>query len=285
MGLIDLYPQPVRATTSLPFSSGVTWRKNDLYNRVNWSWFEIVASTPVDYAAVSLDAHNPGNAKIMALAVGSAGAEVVKIVAPTRTISGLAAPINFNAPIPIDIPAGSRVSVAAMSSTAHTQPIQARFYPAPLPDLAGLTRFDYGPVDLLNGGAGWGNGALLQMPTVAHQMSAWREITAPGTNNTPDGASMPHIYKMLGFVFSNGTTTSGLDNDELILDLAHGAAGNEIVFAEGIYATSVVNWMFSFSSAIWIPWGRPAGERVSVRVQRRNAGRSLNLFVSMVGLK
>jgi len=284
MTLIDLFPQPDLATTVLPGPPVATWRKNDLYVASNWSWFEIVAATPRDYAAFNMVTNPHGNngGRLLAVAFGPAGSEQVKYVGPAFTKGAF----GLSNAIPLAVPAGTRVSIAAMSWTNALIGAQLHFFPAPLPDLSSLTRADYGPVNLLDGGGLWGTPQNIQWPATAHTKTAWQEIINLGANNVVTGAAgTTHVYQMMGLILSHSLSASALDANAFVFDFATGPAGSEEVFLEGLHSEAINSSDYSSPSITWVPWGRPAGDRLAVRVQARTLASLPQMGIAAIGLR
>lgn len=290
MGLVDLFPQPNLADTSLP-AIGKAWRKNNLYLASNWVWTQAVASTPVDYAGYFVSASSMSssteNSSMIGVATGTAGAEKVIAVIPSSRKNDPNGNFDFSFSVPRPIPAGTAISLSSMAWTNYTCTAQVALMPVPLPQVDFASQIDYGPVDLLNNGGGYGLGFMPVFPATAHVKSDWQEITAAGTNNRViNGGVTMADYAWLGLVVRINASLSGLDTMSIVMDLAHGLAGSEVPFIEGMYIRARTSFVFGQPTIFWIPWGRPAGDRISVRLQHSNAGIAQpNFAISFIGLR
>lgn len=107
-------------------------------------------------------------------------------------------------------------------------------------------------------------------PTVANTKTAWTEFSHVGeTGNVLNGDSLPHQYKYLG-LWIGGSGRADSADVNLLIDLAYGAAASEVPFLENYYyQLARYTYHTADGHILWMPWNRPAGDRISIRIQAR----------------
>lgn len=264
MAMLQHYPTANLADSTLPAFSGRI-RGADL-TAASLTWTELVSATPEAWGGFTVQTLGLGvNQGVGLIAVGAAGAEVIIANFPATNYS-----FHNEIFLPIPIPAGSRVSFAAAGSTTITGSCLITGYPAALfPAVPGVSVCDCGPFDLSGSSATYGLPPQTAVPGTANTKSAWVEASQLAYGgNLLQGNALPHVYKYLGLSFVNFRTTLSTDTWWSVADVAHGAAGAEVAFIENMpIRVAPFNAEINGPGIHWIPWNRPAGDRISFRLQ------------------
>lgn len=243
------------------------------------TWTEMAASLPEDVAGFEVSGGS--GAGVVHLAAGSVGNEVIFgsfIIQGNGIGSG-----HF---IPIPQPAGTRISMGIVRGTAtanFTGSLMA-VRAADMPAASTLTNMDVGCVNFAaNDTQGVGI-----TPTVANTKTAWVEMShADNTGNILNGASLSYQYKYLGLQYKM-QGRADLDQFSYLVDVAYGPAASETVVVED-YAQHIFRYQYTSNHGpiIWFPWNRPAGDRISIRMQidKIIAGDSDSLQFYLYGLR
>ncbi len=124
----------------------------------------------------------------------------------------------------------------------------------------------------------------------AHQAVGWLSqlgsttVTAPVATNTKTGAVYSELvaattYEWHGFwLIAGGTGTSNTRTD-ILLDIAIGSAGNEVVILPDV----LVGWKDSTSVnpfRLWVPLRIPRGSRISARCQAAISADTVSVFLN-----
>lgn len=241
--------------TAFTAVSGSTLLGNMFVEASN-TWTEVWASLPEAVVGFWIQSHS--GSCIIHLAKGSVGNEVrfASVHEGPQQSSG------FYVPIPQV--AGTRISLAIVGGNKD---VQLYYMPASaVPAVPSFTHLDVGPFACSTGSAG---GVMLS-PTVANTKTAWTEFSFSGeTGNVLNGDSLPHQYKYLGLKVGGSGRADSADINMLV-DLAYGPAASEVPFLENYYF-QLARYTYHNADAhvLWMPWDRPAGDRISIRMQVR----------------
>ncbi|NIZ63514.1 hypothetical protein DL239_21390 [Sedimentitalea sp. CY04] len=191
--------------------------------------------------------------------------------------------------VPLPVAAGTRLSTfhSGWSTCPYHVGISGvKAGDLPLPPYKFL---DLGPCDLDATTSAYGKGAVVPGATVDDTPTPWTELTIVGGQSTPNnlmqGSGLLHDYAELGFMFTNvyNNPTSTVSRR---IELAYGSPGSEVAFAE-------LDWRLPTNqndgqpdaSPTWVPWGRPAGDRISARYKTTEAVNDPGMYVTMMGLR
>lgn len=222
-------------------------------NNVKGSWVQLTASSPTDTVMVlvsiqydsTLDAGFFSTGVPVDIAVGGAGSEVI-------VINNILMYVNYYNPqciyalLPLNIPAGSRISARAADSYGGTFTSRVQ-----------LTLFD-GSFEIGDGISGYDSVGFVSGSSIGTQ------VFDPGSNNTKGSwtqlvASTTRDY--VGFMPITSFKLGG--SRTYMIDIAIGSGGNEKVILPNLL-------MSGDSGAIcnaFFPIAIPAGTRISARKQ------------------
>lgn len=276
VGFSLVAPQPDLLDTSLVqpgWSGGVT----DLTDPSAFSWSEVVASTPEDWAGFHVaSGGTDSHAMLLMIASGPSGSEEIMAMIPADYLQNAAEGVNFSTYLPLPVPAGTRLSWQWLGATTVTKPAQIFGVRASdFPVSTGLTKLDSGPFNIDAAFPEKYHGVILAHPAANNTKSAWTELSFlsgnAATSNAIQGSALPHHYKYIGFalrILRVGTSV----NLNFSYDIGYGPAGSETILIEGIHSLQNIAAprQNPFASPLWLPWDRPAGDRIAIRLQTDN---------------
>lgn len=234
------------------------------------TFHELVASTSESWAGFYSVFWEINNNGIMHFAKGSSGNE--KIFASVFNIAGNR---SFTTYIPIPIPAGTRISAALTSKFSYNfaagtiEAVPARNFKS----LPNFIRMDVGPFNLTANTTDYLTGTVVDAGGTANTKSAWTEISQTShSGNILQGDSLPYRYKYLGWRCDLADFGTTAESPNFLVDLAYGASGSEVAFIENhpMKIKSYSSTAVPHNDIRWIPWNRPAGDRISARIQCDN---------------
>lgn len=290
-GLSQVFP-PVSALTMV--ANGVqTLSPATLNDPSIMSWGEVVPSVPEDWAGFyvmvgGFDAH----ATMAVVATGAPAVEQTIAVIPLRPAAQSGSNnLDSTFYVPIPVPAGTRLSLTLVGMTTVTVParivgVRATGFPAS----SGLTRLDSGPYLLENSYPDTHRGVEMPIPTANNVKTAWTELSIAGANSTTgnilQGSALAHQYEFLGIVFETETAATS-NYPGLAFDLAYGAAGAEVAFVEDMFTVFRAGTQNSGNGRfpLWFPWGRPAGDRISMRFRISDITQIIKFRPVLLGLR
>lgn len=220
------------------------------------AWTELVASTSADAVLLALSLLGDINSGTFGgiridIGVGPSGSEVPVVEGWFLQGRGSGNFLNMvENNIPVQVPAGSRLSIRATSDATST----SLMYKGRLYGGAFLDDTPYSLVTAYGFNADGINGIDVDAGPTANTKSAWAEIVA----------SMPDDVKAF-YLCIGGSDNTALANGEFLFDVAIGPSGNEQIIAAnmGFRATS--------SEGIRLPMfvahPLPVGTRVAIRMQ------------------
>lgn len=227
---------------------------------------ELTAATAADWSGFYVTTRRLVNG-FMNIYKGASGSEVrVATITPPSSLSDDNAFIFF---VPIPIPAGTRLSFTAALGISQTVEVgvtgmlSANYDAEP-----GYTVLDCGPFDL--DGTWTGSDFHVQVDpgsTANTKPASMTELSFPArTGNVLNGDSLSYSYAWIGFMFSDNAQFQ--TDQRRFWDVGYGAAGSETLIIEDLpqFVSAVETAGFS-RQPIWMPWGRPAGERIAVNMQ------------------
>lgn len=218
------------------------------------SYTTVVASTSMDATGIliSSETTNVSVSHLIDIAIGAAASEVV--VLPNWLMNS-APGINHWIYIPVNLPAGSRISVRNQGSTASAAiVVAAHLVRGSLFSAPNAGRIvDYGTVTATSFGTSIDPGA------VANTYGSWTQITASTTED------ISAIYLQLGH--HNNSAPQLIDSAGFRMDIGVGAAASEVLAWGPISFGSYTNGAYGPMSNLWFPISIPAGVRLSVRAR------------------
>ncbi len=276
MEIVRHYPAPDPLTGDLPLFTGRV-RGSSLVAS-GFSWTELVASTSEAWGGFMIQLMRLNSIGFGVVAVGPVGGET--IIANFHAY-GVGQKCEVYLPIPI--PAGSRISFSVAGATTETGYAQIIGFPVSgFASLSGLSKCECGPFDLGGLSATYGQGSFIDPPATANTKSAWTEASRlEHSGNILQGNSLPYQYKYLGFGFWSAPSASGTDQWKGIVDVARGSVGAEVPLIENLAIRAAPgNSLINMPHIIWVPWNRPAGDRISWRMQfSTTTAKRVNLFL------
>lgn len=249
-------------TSTALIAGGGLVRPADPWNASAFTWTQIIASTPEAWRGLEVTVANAVNRGPVHVAVGASGSEqiIASIDADTRHPRSIY--------LPVAVAAGSRLSTAAAMNTTVGYDISLTGYPSTLiPNAPTATRLDCGPFNLNGQFGDYGLLFRYDPGSTANTKAAWAEINPAGNNyanNVLRGDDLDYQYSHVGFSFRKSSTWTG-GNPNWTIDVAYGASGSETLILEDhpIAANSASDVVQA--GIIWVPWGRAAGDRISMR--------------------
>ena len=261
--------QPVNAGTSIEYTITADVRVAAPFTESNLTWVEVENSTAADWAGFyiinvsnTLAATTPG---MLFVAKGAAASEVRIAVIPTNISRTIPAYTQY---IPVPVPSGTRLSVAASTEAARTVygqlvgVLSADFDAEPT-----YTAFESGPYDL-TAGATYGEWTEIDPGATINTKGSYTEISQTShTNNILNGDSLANTYDYFGFMIGDNFWTSARNQGGLV-DLATGATSSEVIFAPDI-ASRVTSQEFSSNTCPIMTkmTAATSGTRISARMQ------------------
>ena len=271
------------ATSQALYDGSSGYRETDLYNAATRTFTEVVAATSQGWGGFYIwsKAEKVG---WLSVAVGPAGSEV--IIATIQV--SFSAPRSFYVPIPVA--AGTRVSVAHAGWTVGKLWAGVSGVPASVFDtVPSFTRLEVGPIYLDGGWTDYIYAVDVAAPGAANTKGAFTEISYSGYYSTPNNAlngdSLAQSYAYLGVDLLIKYNTGNALIDRLT-DVAYGPAGSETVFVSDHYTNNISNWgLGSLAGPLWVKWGRPPGDRISVRYQVSDVSNDPGIYAILYGLR
>ena len=245
------------------------------------TWVELEASTPVTFGGflVKVGTASTKNERgVIKIATGAAGSEVEIVRLPSRLLER-AGPVSVF--VPVAIPSGSRVSVAAANSGGFSRVIQVIGYPESEIGAAPFSVMDVGPFRS-GAQADYARGVEVIAAATAHTKGAWTEVSQDTAVNRISGDALPHDYDHLGLMFLSASNPIA---SAVLVDLAVGPAGSEVIIAEnlGFNEFAGSGSAPSWPSILWISASViPSGSRISARIQCSEASRAIELLLAGV---
>jgi hypothetical protein len=250
----------ILTTTALVAGGGLV-RPADPWDASGYTWTEIIASTPEAWRGMDVLVADAVSRGPVHLATGAAGSEVIiaSFDGDTRHTGSFY--------VPIAVAAGSRLSTAAGMNTTVGYNISVVGYPATLiPNAPTATRLEVGPYNLTTAFADYGLLFRYDPGGAADTKGAYAEINPGGgnySNNVLRGESIGQTYSHLGFQFrKSGTFTQSAT---WTIDVAYGASGSEVLILSDLQIAGNAAVNAVQAGIIWVPWGRSAGDRISMR--------------------
>lgn len=261
-----IYPHPTQelVTTTRPFTtlaSSSIVNMTDFDDPSQWTWNEVVASTEEEWVGFYVHFSSYSSARSVGLlATGTAGNEQIIAFMPVST--GINTAMDYY--VPVSAPAGTRLSMAVAQNALEGT--QIRGVPkSKAPYARSFSRFESGPFTFENN---FFDQLDLDSGGVANTKTAWTEITTgqagDDAQNYMDGASLNHVYDFIALCATASPSAYG--NSSWVIDLATGSAGQEEVFLENLLLSGN-SYDYGYLNLLWLPWGKPAGTRVSIRFQ------------------
>lgn len=276
MGMLRHYSAVNLADGTLPLYSGRV--RGSSLAASSLTWHELVASTPEDWSGFMIQAIAVAQPGIGFVAVGAVGAET--IIANFQVYGyGFKTELFF----PISIAAGMRVSFAVCGATTQNATAYLTGYPKSMfPAVPGITKCEAGPFDLSGSSTTYSQGAFIDPPATINTKSAWTEASRlEYSGNILQGNALPYQYKFLGLQFWAIPTSSATDNWLSVVDVARGAVGEEVLLVENMHIRAApTSSIINFLPILWLPWNRPAGDRISWRIQHnKTTAKRMSLFL------
>lgn len=289
MAFPSLYAPGVDPTTGFVVNeaNAGNHRNNDFFDETKNEWFELVDATAEDWAGFYIYTYC-SNTGFINIATGGLGSEVrLASMYNGNSSSGPGLNVQY---IPIPVMSGTRLSLS--HSGLSTSTVRAWVVGVKADDLTlpPYTKMDMGPINLDGGSSGYSYGVDLSPATVDAAKSAWTEISIAGTyssvNNILQGDSLPHEYAYIGVQFQN-VYQSPVFEIARLFDVAYGAVSSEVIVAENLVwnGNNNISANARGDSVYWLKWGRPAGDRISVRYQVETVANDAGARVHLFGLR
>lgn len=234
------------------------------------AWTQLSAAAPFDVAGLWVMCASGGanGAALFDIGVGGAGSEQVVVPnVPARRVGGA----NYGSgviPLPVAIPAGSRIAARYQSSaTTNTLILGAVMTAAAWNTAQGGNRCAaYGAA------TGTGTGTVVDPGGTANTKGAWVEIAA--------ATDFDSSWLLLS-VQPSGTL---LATQSWLVDVAVGASGSEQIVLPDVYVygSSTVDNQIRLA----LPFSIPAGSRIAVRAQctsNTTPGREREVVAHLIG--
>lgn len=251
-------------------------------SETNLTWHEAFAATNEDWGGFHVHVWI-GYKGFIAIAIGASGSETYIAQLPVHGRTKLKNEFY----IPVPVPAGTRVSVAV--TCKNIRDVQVQVIGAPATGFAAMppyTQLVSGPYSLATSADDYVRGVYLDAGILANTRSAWTEISHAGSGYGLSGDSTDDVYAYLGFVVDYAYAGNSVPQ-QFIVDISVGASGAEDanIIVDGFLVSNLA-WGTPHPGVLWIPWGRPAGDRISARVQSDSVDPDRNTVdVLMLGLK
>lgn len=226
------------------------------------SWTELIAATDQDYSCLevyveSTNINGSVTSSLLDIGFGASSSEVVvaaDLIAGYKAIAATASTVSCCYIIPINIPAGTRISARMQSViSAHTAGVTVR--PTQLPP---TVRKSYA-IDTIGADLANSRGVVLTIPGALNTKGAYTQITASTLNK--------YIAMVVGVQGANGNSFS---NGAIGMDIATGGSGSEVnVINDLIYTAGTAETVAERSPRTNLFYvDIPAGTRLSARFQR-----------------
>lgn len=213
------------------------------------AWAQLTAASGIAAAGFVLDVCPIGPAEFLVdVGIGAGGSEVVLVSNLLVSVVGVAEGVTVaSIPIPVAIPAGSRISIRAQASVAtQTLYCSAVLYSG---DVPGSTSCE--TLGALTAGSG---GTVIDPGAVAGTKGAWSELVAA------TAAAIKACVLLIG-----GGADASRVNAFWALDIGVGGAGSEVVKVPNVQLRASGTVDIVYPQVIVLPLGIPAGSRVAVR--------------------
>ena len=246
---------------------------------------EIVNSTTEDWAGFHLNMHLESNLvrALVVVGIGADGAEEEIAMVPARPQSRNNQ--GWKVFVPVAVPAGSRIVVAAAANSAVNVHVQVLGVPAA--SYLGVPSFKKiisGPYDLESNSSTYLKPLEIFAPGTANTEGSFTTVTVTGGvnsgNNLIDGGSLPANLKLLGVAFSEFINAAQTQQNRLI-DMAYGAAFENPLITDLMQFISGSEVSYP-NDIIWGLWGRAAGDQIGVRVQTSDVTDPADIVVTAI---
>lgn len=216
------------------------------------AWQEVIASTTARAAFLIVEPTNTGTSGravgyLLDVAIGAAGSEV-PILSDLQVGMRLPTSGGFAAPLPCDIPPGSRISARSQINQADipvTSTIHVSLHAPQVgaPPTGSRNKFDVSPVS-----------PSKSEGVFVGSNSTWVEVVA----------STPMPYRMLA-VNIGGAGDPSWSSAPTSWDLAVGPSGGEVVVASGVLSDTSSEARALLTGLNWVCGQFPAGTRIAYR--------------------
>lgn len=233
---------------------------------------EIVNSTAEDWAGFYVNTHQRNfdtDYGIMIVCKGAIGSEVR--VASMPYLGYNRADYRMSIYVPVPIPAGTRLTVGASSIALIT--IECQIVGVPSSNFAAEPNFtvmDCGPFNLEGDVATYALTPTVDPGGTTNTKGPYTELSITGGvnsgNNVLNGDQLDHQYGYLGFLIGDNRNPASRSR-AMLYDLAHGAAASETNVLTELCASGDSQETGGPIGVVWIPWDRPAGDRIAARMQ------------------
>ena len=239
----------------------------DITENVKTAWGEAIASLPQDINGLWLTIYRPhttvSSTCLCDIGIGAEGSEIVLIENILYNLNQAA--VGYAYFFPISVKAGSRIAIRMQQS--NTSPRICYF------SVSGVAGGDFlyrsfGKVVTYGANTADSGGVSVDPGGTANTKGSYSEIVASTSHN------ISYLIVAIG-----NQDTLNLDAN-VLLDLAVGASGSEVNFAENIYFGMFTNELF-MPSVFSFPINIPAGTRISARAQSNviATGRTFDLIL------
>ena len=220
---------------------------------VKGSWVELCTTTPwdADGIMVHLQINGTTVSCLMDFAVGGSGSEITIM---ENVLIQQTARLSTYIFIPINIPAGTRISARCQATTgSQAVAVQAHIYRGGLWKDCGSGRIvTLGAVTADSGGTGLDTGAA------SGTFTSWVELSS----------SLPSSLKAVFLMVGNQQNSAPTDQaGNFVLELGVGAAASEQTVFGGIRFGSGAAGFYGPLPAVWFPVSIPSGTRLSARAK------------------
>lgn len=268
----SLDAQPVSTSSSSGFGFTSDALIADPFNPDNVTWHEAVNSTSEDWGGFWVYQGGIAGSGQGILLVATGGVSDRKIIASMPTKSAVYQ--GFSLYVPIPVPAGSRVSVAAACAAATFQRVQiVGVKSSAFASTPPFTVLESGPYDLENDPATYGRWVKLDSGDTKNAQGAFGEISVTGANagnNRIQGNSLAQSYAYFGALMGDNFNSSSSTFNRL-MSIYIGATGSEVALIDNVHDHRNSRETQS-NSVFWDPGGVSAGSRVSGRVRAARTG-------------
>ena len=221
------------------------------------SWVQLVASSTRDCCLLEVVISNEAvnNALIGAVDIGVGGAGSEVVVLQNLIVDAGYAEVAYRYLLPVNIPAGSRIAARSQVDTTGAQNIRVS-----------VTAFEGGfsqspgaaGVDAIGFVAAATNGTTIDPGGTANTKGAYAELIA---------ATARDYFGLVGTIDGLTGHTSTLGNNNMLLDIAIGAAGSEQIINPDQRWRSPSNSFVMLTPSPFYPINIPAGSRLAARAQ------------------
>lgn len=243
-------------TSASSIRSSVTATANAAANTVG-AYTEIVSALAQDISGIFVQVTTATNvattdsSTLINIAIGGAGAEVVII--PNLGVGYKITTNTTGMFIPVSIPLGTRVAFNAQSAIGgKTVGCRFTFITSRRKIRAVPTQ-----IDTYGANTATSEGIAVTNPAGTNAKGAWTEITS-GTTRPLQGL----------FISVQGAQSTAISSGNVLIDVAIGSAGNEIIISPDMYALTNASEAVDLILPSTIIRHIPAGTRISARYAR-----------------